>query len=191
MPSVSLSLAVTAKVTGVLSCVNALSSAATGGALTLTVIDAVLELPPSLSLTVYEIADVPVKPTSGANVTRPGASRLNVPSPATDKVVCWPGILGSRSTVAASTAPSLSLSFNVTSRVTGVSSCVRVLSSTATGGALMVTLMAAGLEIPPSLSLTVYEIDDIPVKLASGVMVTLPDPSAVNAPSPATTNVLC
>ena len=81
-PSLSLSLATTGTATGVSRCVSALSSTAIGGAVTASVIVAVLETLPSLSLTIYEIDETPIKPGSGVNVTLPAPSSLNVPSPA-------------------------------------------------------------------------------------------------------------
>ena len=52
LPSESESLPSKEKLMGVFSCVKAVSSPATGGALTVVEILAVLEVPPSLSLTV-------------------------------------------------------------------------------------------------------------------------------------------
>jgi len=76
----------------------------------------------------------PWKVASGANVTFPDPSTLHVPSPGTASVVCWPGVLGSRSTVVGSRLLSGSVSLLVTFTVTAPGGLFGELSLLATGG---------------------------------------------------------
>ena len=75
-----------------------------------------------------------VKPTLGKKVTLPELSTCQKPSPGTMKVVCWPGVAGSRSTVLGSRSLFGSVSLAVTFRVTGPGGLFSELSLTATGG---------------------------------------------------------
>jgi len=75
-----------------------------GVEVTVIVMVASLEINPFVSFTVYLIeVVVPVKPGSGIKVTFPvDVSTVYVPCPATVRVVCCPGVSGSRSIVVGS-----------------------------------------------------------------------------------------
>ena len=89
---------------------------------------------------------VPLKFDTGVKVTTPDAFTVNVPWPATVKVVWIPAVDGSRSTEVGTNVPSTSESFDRMDILTGVSSGVVAASFTATGGSLTgvtVTVMFA------------------------------------------------
>src|SRR5262249_38248555 len=99
------------------------------------VIVAWLDTFPVRSLTVYEIGvGSCVKPACGVKGTLPELSTLQVPWPATVRVVCRPGVAGSRSTVLGSRSKLGSVSLSVTFKVTGPAGLCSELSLTATGG---------------------------------------------------------
>src|SRR5256886_1035740 len=172
-PSTSLSLSNGLIVTGTSSAVLALSSTATGAsftALTVTVISAEA-VPPLPSLIVYPIVAVPLKLVAGVNSTLVPPTITAVPLVAVTLVIVR-------------LSPSTSLSLSNGLIVTGTSSAVLALSSTATGGsftALTVTVISAEV-VPPLPSLIVYPIVAVPLKLVAGVNTTLVPPTITAVP---------
>ena len=121
--------------TGTPAFVVGVSATATGGLsveTTFTVIVAMLDVFPKLSFTVYVVVVVPINPVVGTKVTTPVVDTVQVPSVVVT-LVCVPGVVGSKSTVATSIVPSVSVSFNVTNTVPVVFTFVVNTSSFAVG----------------------------------------------------------
>jgi hypothetical protein len=138
VPVPGVSLLTGFRLTGLFGVVVALSSVAIGAGVPATVIDkfAGLEVDPKLSLIVYGVVDVSTKPFTGVKVTTPLEFTLYVPSFGLVKVVCCPGVLGSRSMLLElRVAPVLAVSLLGAFRLTGVLNGVMVLFDVATGAA--------------------------------------------------------
>ena len=96
----------------------------------------------------------PVKPLTGVKVTWPAGLTVQLPAEVVT-LVCWPGALGSRSTVLGSRVwPLPGVSLAGTLRVTGTPTVVAALSSAATNPVAVatVTRIVAVLEVFPASS---------------------------------------
>ena len=164
--------------------VIAVAAVATGVApATFTVTLGEVETLPSSSITAYAIDALPSKPATGSNVTTPAASTVQTPS-AVVIVVSIPGVVGSRSIVVKSTSLFASLMLPANGTETLVSEDVVAMAGVATGGAPETfTVIVAGTDTLPSSSCTVYEIEALPSKLATGLNVTTPVGSTDQTPS--------
>src|SRR5689334_7429054 len=93
---------------------------------------------------VYGIIAVPLKPDTGRNVTWPVlVSSAQIPLPATVRVVCWPGAVGSRSMVLGTSVAPLppAVSFAAGVKIAGFVPVVVVASLLAVGAAGALTVI--------------------------------------------------
>src|SRR5205814_1610163 len=180
-PSTSLSFSNGLIVTGTSSAVLALSSTATGGSFagpTATVISAEA-VPPLPSLIVYPIVAVPLKLVAGVNSTLVPPTITAVPLVGVTLMIVR-------------LSPSGSLSLSSALIVTGTSSAVLALSSTATGGSFAAptaTVISAE-AVPTRRSSDLYPIVAVPLKLVAGVNSTLVPPTITAVPLVAVTTLI-